>query len=222
MPSISQLLFPFSAPISDGGTAANPPKREQPPFLGGRARLPGRHEDHWREAEKEIAAENQYRPARKKPTVEAKEGEVQPEAHSTTAESAKSQRPWDAATSKEVSENTDARKREARRSLLVPLPPRRAVLPRKAKPSRAAVHLGALPSQAGKRESPGRSRRPDGVFQALRSCASPRLTPSKNARQAGQDDQDADRQHQRSRRDTSHQVSAKRCREHATDNEADR
>ena len=186
----------------------------------------GRHEDHWREAEKEIAAEDSgTAAARKKTTVKKpRTAKCRPEARShRSGDVRKSQRPWRMQQHPKRSRRAlTLANRDARRSLLVPLPPRRAVLPRKAKPSRAAVHLGALPSQAGKRESPGRSGRTGDRLQALRSGASPRLTASKHARQAGHDDQDAHSQHQRSRGNTSYQVAAKRCREHATDDEADR
>jgi hypothetical protein len=72
----------------------------------------GRHEDHWREAEKEIGAEDSATAtAQKKPAVNnprtAKPG---PKPTRTTAAHAKESAPLaDAATSKEVSENTGAR-----------------------------------------------------------------------------------------------------------------
>jgi len=70
----------------------------------------GRHEDHWREAEKEIAAEDSATAAaRKKPAVsKARTAKAGPKPARTTGARAK-ESAVDAAASKEFSESTDAR-----------------------------------------------------------------------------------------------------------------
>ena len=71
----------------------------------------GRHEDHWREAEKELAAEPPATTAAgKKPSVKKpRKAQAGAKPARTTAARAKDSVPWSIRTSKEASESTDAR-----------------------------------------------------------------------------------------------------------------
>ena len=99
----------------------------------------GRHEDHWREAEKEIAAEDSATAAaRKKPAVsKARTAKAGPKPTRTTAVRAKKSAPLvDAAASKEFSESTDARQaRSATKPSRTTTPKTRRAAPTKVKPS---------------------------------------------------------------------------------------
>ena len=99
----------------------------------------GRHEDHWREAEKEIAAEDSATAAaQKKPAVsKARTAKAGPKPTRATEARAKKSAPLaDAAASKDVSESTDARQaRSATKSSRTTTPKTRRAAPTKVKPS---------------------------------------------------------------------------------------
>ena len=94
----------------------------------------GRHEDHWREAEKEIAAEDSgAAPARPKTTVnKPRKAKAGPKPARTASATAKESAPLaDAATSKEVSDSTDARQaRSATKSPPTATPKTRRAVPK--------------------------------------------------------------------------------------------